>query len=480
MNAPFPHVLTALEEIVGPQGLIADPKEMRGYEVGARYDEGRAAVVVRPADVAQVSAVVGLCVRRGVSLVPQGANTGLVGASTPDGSGDQVVLSLDRLRAPLEADAQNRSVRAGAGVRLSALNDMLSPLGLWLPIDLGADPTLGGMAATNTGGARFIRYGDMRRQILGLQVVLADEAGSVVEFKRGVRKDNTGLDLRQLFVGAGASFGVITCVELEVQRQPRQTAAALVLLSDPAAALPLLAHFEREAGELLSAFEGMSREALTRALAHVPRLRNPFPSGEVPPYAVLIELSCVRPYRLGEVGLEKILEACVAEWWERADPSTLDALFGPPEDLWAIRHAIPEGLRGSGRVIGFDLAFRRSDLARFREVMIAELAEQFSELAVCDFGHIGDGGVHFNLVCDPANMLDAERLEALRRCVYDVAVGRFGGSFSGEHGLGRANLSFYRSYTSPQVQALSGKIQQVFTQSPLGAVDYAVPATAAQ
>ena len=473
MNAPFPHVRAALEQIVGPQGLIADPEGMRGYEIGARYDEGRAAVVARPADVGEVSALVSLCVRQGVTLIPQGANTGLVGASTPDGSGEQVVLSLDRLRAPLEVDVENRSVRAGAGVRLSAVNDMLGPHGLWLPIDLGADPTIGGMAATNTGGARFIRYGDMRRHVLGLQVVLADEAGTVVEFRRGVRKDNTGLDLRQLFVGAGASFGVITRAELEVHRQPRQSAAALVLLSDPAAALPLLAHFEREAGELLSAFEGMSREALMRALAHVPRLRNPFPAGEVPPYAVLIELSCVRPYRLGEPGLDKILEACVAEWWERADPSTLDALFGPPEDLWAIRHAIPEGLRGAGRVIGFDLAFRRSDLAAFREAMIGELAAGFPEMTVCDFGHIGDGGVHFKLVCDPAKAPDAARLESLRRCVYDMAVGRFDGSFSGEHGLGRANLAFYRAYASPQVQALSGAIQQVFTRSPLGVVNYA-------
>jgi FAD/FMN-containing dehydrogenase len=479
MTASSPQFITTLEAIVGPQGLITDQQEMRGYEVGARYDEGRAALVVRPCSTAEVSAVVGLCVRQGVTLIPQGGNTGLVGASTPDGSGGQVVLSLDRLQAPLDVDAENRSIRVGAGVRLSTVNAVLGPAGLWLPIDLGADPTIGGMVATNTGGARFIRYGDMRRQTLGLEVVLADEAGTVIELKRGVRKDNTGLDLRQLFVGGGGGFGVVTRVELEVQRLPRQVATALVLLTGADAALPLLAHFEREAGELLSAFEGMSEAALKRAIAHSPRLRDPFANGGTAPYAVLVELSCVRPPRIGEAPLEKVLEACLAEWWERSEDTTVDALFGRAEDLWAIRHAIPEGLRASGRVTGFDLAFRRSDLAAFRSLMIEKLAADFPEFAVCDFGHIGDGGVHFNLVCDPAQAPDEARTRALRNCVYDIAVGQFGGSFSGEHGLGRTNLPYYRTYTSHVVQALSGAVQQAFTAAPLGVVDYALPPDAA-
>lgn len=473
MIAAASHLAADLEAIVGPKGLITEPAEMRGYEIAARYGEGRAALVVRPADVAEVSAVMALCVNRSVRVIPQGANTGLVGGSTPDGSGDQVVLSLDRLRQPLKVDAVNRTVEAGAGVRLSAVNDLLSPLGLWLPIDLGADPTIGGMAATNTGGARFIRYGDMRRQVLGLQVVLADEAGTVIELKRGVRKDNTGLDLRQLFVGACGGFGVITRVEMEVQRQPRQTAAALILLSDPAVALPLLAHFEREAGELLSAFEGMSGEALARALAHVPGLRDPFAGGGPPPYAVLVELSCVRPVRIGETSIDKVLEACVAEWWERDDVATLDALIGPPEDLWALRHAISEGLRESGLLVGFDLAFRRSDLFAFRDAAVAMLAMEFPEFVVCDFGHIGDGGVHFNLVCLRAAAPDEARSRALRERVYELAVGQFGGSFSGEHGLGRVNLPFYQAYTPARVQELAGAVQRAFTATPLGVVDYA-------
>ena len=472
MSVADPELVGRLTALVGPAGLVLDDDGRRGYEAGARYGEGRAALVVRPSTTAEVSAVVADCVRNRVRLIPQGGNTGLVGASTPDLSGAEVVLSLDRLLAPLEVDPLNRSVVAGGGVRLSTLNAALDPHGLFLPIDLGADPTVGGMAATNTGGARFIRYGDMRRQVLGLEVVLADEAGTVLELRGGLRKDNTGLDLRQLFVGGAGTFGVVTRVDMEVQRQPRQTAAALILLEDPDAALPLLAHVEREAGELLSAFEGKSREALVRALAHVPGLRNPFP-GDPPPYAVLVEFSTVRPPRLGETRLEAILETCIGDWWERGEAVTLDALFGRPEDLWAIRHAISEGLRASGRIVGFDLAFRRSRLPDFRRAMVARLGEAFPEFAICDFGHIGDGGVHFNLVCEPSRWPDPDRLEALRTLVYDATVREFGGSFSGEHGLGRVNLPYYRRYTPAPLRSLAAEVQRVFTQAPLGVVDYA-------
>lgn len=472
MSEPGVDLIACFEPLVGPAGLISQPDVRRSYEVGARDEGGRAALVVRPATTAEVSAVVASCVRHRLRVIPQGGNTGLVGASTPDPSGRQVVLSLDRLRAPLEVDPVNRSVVAGAGVRLSALNDALGSHGLFLPIDLGADPTVGGMVATNTGGARFIRYGDMRRQVLGLQVVLADEAGSVLDLRGGLRKDNTGLDLRQLFLGGGGSFGVVTRVELEAQCKPRQSAAALVLLEDADAALPLLAHVEREAGELLSAFEGMSGEALARTLAHRPSLRNPFPA-DPPPYAVLVEFSSARAARAGETPVESVLEACISDWWEQGGSAGLDALFGRPEDLWAIRHSLSEGLRASGRIVGFDLAFRRSRLPDFRRAMIARLATAFPEFAVCDFGHLGDGGIHFNLVCAPANWPTPTRLSALRTMVYDAAVREFGGSFSGEHGLGRTNLPYYRRYTPAPLRALSGDVQRAFTSAPLGVVDFA-------
>ncbi|MGR4864869.1 FAD-binding oxidoreductase [Caulobacter sp. LARHSG274] len=449
----------ALAALVGPGGLILDPVDRAAYEVPARYAPGVAAAVVRPATTREVSAVVGYCVRQGLPFVPQGANTGLAEGSTPDAGGQQIVLSLDRLAAPLEIDAADRTATVGAGVRLSSLNAALESYGLFLPIDLGADPSLGGMAATNTGGARFLRYGDMRRHVLGLEVVLADAAGTVLQLSHGLRKDNAAIALRQLFVGGCGAFGVITKVTVEVHHRPRQTAAALLIPPDADAVLPLLQAFEAEAGATLTAFEGMSQAAMARAIEHVPSLSNPF-AGGVPDYAVLVELTRTWAPRAGEASLDEVLQQIAGDLLERDDSPLVDALFGPVERMWALRHALSEGLRASGPVVGFDLSFRRRDLARFRREAVAMLEQDFPDYALCDFGHVADGGVHFNLVrTGPA---DPARLEALREAVLVLAIDGFGASFSGEHGLGRAVQAPYDRFTPRLVQDYSAAVAAVF------------------
>jgi FAD/FMN-containing dehydrogenase len=449
----------ALAAMVGPGGLILDPADRVAYETPARYAGGVAAAVVRPATTDQVSAVVAYCVRHGLKFVPQGANSGLAEGSTPDMSGSHIVLSLDRLTAPLEIDAADRTATVGAGVRLSALNAGLEPHGLFLPIDLGADPSLGGMAATNTGGARFLRYGDMRRHVLGLEVVLADAAGTVLQLSHGLRKDNAAIALRQLFVGACGAFGIITKVTVEVHHSPRQSAAALLIPRDAEAVLPLLQAFEAEAGSTLTAFEGMSRAAMTRAIEHVPSLSNPFASG-IPDYAVLVELTRSWAPRDGEASLDEVLQQIAGEVLERDDSPLVDALFGPAEKMWALRHGLSEGLRASGPVLGFDLSFRRRDLARFRREAVAMLEADFPDYALCDFGHVADGGVHFNLVCTAA--VDPARYQALREAVLTLAVEGFGASFSGEHGLGRAFQDAYDRFTPRLVQDYSAALAAVF------------------
>lgn len=451
----------ALAALVGPGGLITDPADRAPYETPARYAGGTAAAVVRPATTAQVSAVVGYCVRHGLAFTPQGANTGLAEGSTPDASGTQIVLSLDRLTAPLEIDVADRTATVGAGVRLSALNAALEPHGLFLPIDLGADPTLGGMAATNTGGARFLRYGDMRRHVLGLEVVLADAAGTTLTLSHGLRKDNAAVALRQLFVGGCGAFGIITRVTVEVHHRPRQTAAALLVPRDLDAVLPLLQAFEVEAGSTLTAFEGLSKAAMSRAIEHVPSLSNPF-AGGIPDYAVLVELTRTWAPRDGEAPLDEVLQQIAADLLERDDGLLVDALFGPVEKMWALRHALSEGLRASGPVVGFDLSFRRRDLARFRREAVRMLEADFPDYALCDFGHVADGGVHFNLVgpADKAN--DPERRAALREAVLTLAVDGFGASFSGEHGLGRAFQDAYDRFTPRLVQDYSAAVAAVF------------------
>ena len=464
----------ALLQIVGPAGLLVTPGDRQPYETAARYGGGTAAAVVRPADTAQVSAVLQYVVRRGLPYTPQSGNTGLVLGSTPDASGRELVISLDRLRTPPRVDLDDRTVAVSAGTRLSALNAALEPHGLCLPIDVGSDPMIGGMVATNTGGARFLRYGDMRRHVLGLEVVLPDETGTVLKLSDGLRKDNAHLDLRQLFVGSCGALGIITAATLEVHPLPRQTAVALLVPRDEAAVFELLGAFETEAAETLTAFEGMSAAAMRRALAHVPTLRNPFPEG-LPEYAILVELTSAAAPRPGIPSLDDALETVITQLAERPTAPLRDVRFGAPERLWALRHSLSEGLRAGGPVVGFDLSFRRGDVMAFRRAAVARLASEFPDYEVCDFGHVADGGLHFNLVPRTAGQAAETRTAALRQRVLALAIDEFGASFSGEHGIGRANQAAYDRYVPTPVQCYSAAIAQIFARIPAAAVRFGPP-----
>lgn len=234
------HVAGALADLLGRDAVVTEPHELARYEKGWRYGLGTALVVVRPRSTGEVAHVLAFASERGLRLVAQGANTGLVGASTPDGSGGMLVLSLDRLTQPLEIDAVDRTVAAGGGVLLSQLDAALEPHGLMFPIDLGADPTVGGMVVTNTGGTRLLRYGDVRQNLLGLEVALAD--GTVLDLMTALRKNNTGLDAKQLFVGTSGVLGVVTRALLRVVPRPAQRATALVGAADGVTVLALLSH----------------------------------------------------------------------------------------------------------------------------------------------------------------------------------------------------------------------------------------------
>jgi len=465
----------ALCRIVGIAGIVVEPSDLVSYETAARYGGGKAAAVVRPADTEQVSAVVRFCVEQELEFVPQSGNTGLVLGSTPDTGGDQIVLSLDRLRAPPRIDVANRTVSVAAGVRLSTLNAALRPHGLFLPIDVSSDPMIGGMVATNTGGARFLRYGDMRRHVLGLEVVLPDEYGTVLTLANGLRKDNAHLDLRQLFIGSCGALGIITAATLEVHPIPRQTAAALLIPRDDEAVLELLTSFEQNAGEFLTAFEGMSKSAMRCAFAHLPRLPSVFSEG-LPNYAILVELTSTSAYRAGAPTLDDLLEALTTQLVQSASAPLADARFGTPERFWEVRHSLSEGLRAAGPVVGFDLSFSRTEVMRFRRVATSLLAEEFPEFEVCDFGHIADGGVHFNLVLRKGVLSDdPQRAEVLRDRVLTLAIEEFGASFSGEHGIGRANQQAYDRFTPQPIQQYSAAISNVFSRISAGAVRFGPP-----
>ncbi|MBV7519810.1 FAD-binding oxidoreductase [Ensifer sp. ENS12] len=466
--------IDALADILGNKGVVTRPEDLEAYETGARYDRGRTSLVLRPATTEEVSAAVAYCVTNGIALIPQSGNTGLVSGSTPDQSGDEAVLSLDRLAKRFELDLDNRSVRLDAGFRLSDLNRRLEEHGLFFPIDLGADPRIGGMIATNTGGSRFLKYGDVRRNTLGLKVVLADEDGTVLDLQCDLRKNNTGVDWKQLFIGTSGAFGIVTECVLNLERLPQQTATALLVPASGAHVLPLLRAMEERLGAYLSAFEGMSKNAVTAAFAHVPSLKNPFQGGNVPDYVILAEISRTWAPRDGEQSLDAVLESALAEIWEMEEAPLADAFVGPPHEIWALRHALSEGVKHLGKLIAFDVSFRRGDIMAFCDHMKAEMPAKFPDVTVCDFGHIGDGGVHFNLVVPKdSDLLKDETFESrLREWVFAVAVEEYHGSFSAEHAIGRRNQAYYDFYTPDKLKDMAAGLKSLTSPGKLGSVRF--------
>jgi FAD/FMN-containing dehydrogenase len=304
----------------------------------------------------------------------------------------------------------------------------------------------------------------MRRHVLGLEVVLADRDGTVLDLTSALRKNNTGIDFKQLFIGTGGAFGVVTQAALDVQPLPQQSATALVIPTDATnAPFALLRILEEHAGDCLSAFEGISANALLAALTHGQSV-NPF-GAMVPEYSILIELAAG-----GAVGdLEDRLTRVLEHATEQA--LVTDAVIGKGEQLWTLRHSVSPSLRSAGHVLGFDLAFDRDRVLAFRSAMTEELARSFPEYRVCDFGHLGDGGVHFSLLRS-RDSGSPERDAAVTDYVFDAAVTRFGGSFSGEHGIGRANQRIYDRYTPSLQQQLANGLSQLLGVGNQGAVRF--------
>jgi FAD/FMN-containing dehydrogenase len=442
----------SLRRLLGDDAVLTEPHELVRYEQGWRYGAGKALAAVRPGDTEGVSRALAYASAQGIRVVAQGSNTGLVGGSTPDGSGEMLVLSLERLSRVGTIDAVDRTVTAEGGVRLSQLEAALAEHGLMFPIDLGADPTVGGMVATNAAGTRVLRYGDVRQNLLGIEVVLAD--GTVLDLMAALRKNNTGLDAKQVFVGTSGVFGVVTRAVFRVAPRPAQRAAALVAAAHGAAVLELLHHLERGLGDVLSAFEVVSADALAPVFRYQPRLRSPF-GASLPPYTVLVELSSTLP--ADRLPLEDLLHSTLGDLVEGEGGEGITDVFpGRPADLWDIRHHVSESHRHEGEVLGFDISVPRSSMAEFVEAARDLLGPEYPFVRVCDFGHWGDGGVHLNLVWTkedaprPAAALKGE----LQPLVYDLAVHRFGGSFSAEHGVGPHNQAFYDQYTPALVRDL--------------------------
>jgi FAD/FMN-containing dehydrogenase len=455
----MPELAEELSALLGPGAVLTEPSDLEKYETGWRYGKGKALLMARPASTAQVAETLAFCRRHSLRVLAQGANTGLVGASVPDSSGRMVVLSLERLNKRLQVDVLDRTVTVDAGVLLSTLNEALAEHGLTFPVDLPADPQIGGMIAANTGGARLLRYGDVRRNLLGLEVVLAD--GTVVDALTALRKNNTGLDFKQLFTGTSGVFGIITGAVLQLAPLPRQRATALVGLQDGRAALDLLQALERSLSELLAAYEVMSANALGPVFEGSAPLRNPF-GAPLAPYTVLVELASTLPE--SALDLPGLLESALAEHMEAHDDQITDVIMGSPEAFWAMRHHISESLRDLGKVLAFDLSVPRSRLAAFTDAVKAWLQAEQPAFRVCDFGHWGDGGTHVNLVWreQDSPIPAAQLVPLVQRRIYELAVLEFAGSYSAEHGVGPHNQAFFDAFTGAPQKAAGAALKARF------------------
>ena len=447
----------SLRGIVG-SAQVLQGDDLAAYEVDWRKRwHGRARLVVRPGSTEEVAAVVRACAAHGVAIVPQGGNTGLVGASVPDGSGTQVVLNLGRLNRVREIDAANLTMTVEAGCLLQSVQEAAQARDLLFPLSLAAEGscTIGGNLATNAGGTQVLRYGNARELCLGLEVVTAD--GQVWDGLSGLRKDNTGYDLRDLFIGSEGTLGIITAATLKLYPRPAAVTTALATLAwlDDAVAFLALARARLDAA--LTGFEVMNAFSLELVRRHFPQLAQPLPPAG---WTVLLEQSAGDDATLAAQRFEDLL----ADAFERgliADAAVASSLEQSGA-MWHLRESIPLAQSLEGLNIKHDISLPISRIPAFVRSTDEALARAVPGVRLVDFGHLGDGNLHYNVQAPegvPADRFLAEREAEVNRIVYD-AVTAHGGSISAEHGIGALKRDELAQRKSPVALGMMRAIKQ--------------------
>jgi FAD/FMN-containing dehydrogenase len=429
MQAPLAP-LAAFLAALPADWVRTDPSDLAPHLTDWRGQKrGRADALLLPRDTDAVEAIVRLANRHGIALVPQGGNTGLVGGSVPEPSGDRpvAVLSLRRLNAIERIDPEGLSLVAGAGAILADVQAAAADSGCRFPLSLGAkgSATVGGLVSTNAGGVQVLRHGTMRALVLGLEAVLP--TGERLDQLSVLRKDNSGYDLKQLLIGAEGTLGVVTRVALKLAPALLQRSVAWVGLSDAAAALALLRQLRSAEGETVESFEFIAADALDLVLAHLPVARAPLAGRH--PLHVLVELG----------GPATALEAVLAEALEAGTigDAVVAASEAQAEAFWALRESIPEAEKREGGAIKNDISVAVADIPAFDAEARALFAGLLPGSRPLVFGHLGDGNLHWNL--RPPVGADsgwiAREGEGARRALHDL-IARYRGSISAEHGIG--------------------------------------------
>jgi len=440
-------LIDAIRKTVGNKGCLLEPDDMAVYLTDRRSALVRSApLVVRPATTQEVSEVLRLCHEANVGVVPQGGNTGLVEGSVPDISGGQIVLSLSRMRSVRELDVSNATLTVEAGAVLADVQRAADDAGMLFPLSLAAEGScqIGGNLSTNAGGTAVIRYGNARDLVLGIEAVLSD--GRIWNGLRALRKDNTGYDLKHLFIGSEGTLGVITAVVLKLFPKPQEQLSALVAVASARDASNFLSRCQRACGENISSFEYIHRNCLELVFEKIPGSRDPL--DEVYGHYVLLELGSSTPGTDLRAVLETLLEEAFAA--EEVENATIAATIEQSNALWKLREDIPEATRITGTRIGHDVAVPVALIADFLERGSAIVERMHPSARLIPFGHMGDGNIHFNMVAvddaHGASFLEPE--SEIRRAIYDL-VHEMGGSFSAEHGIGGLKKSDLVAYRSP-------------------------------
>ena len=448
--------LKKLAAIVGHEHLLRDSLEAYTVDWRKKY-AGKALAVVKPKTTAQVAAIVCLCAEHGVSIVPQGGNTGLVGGGVPDESGTQLIVNVSRMNAIRNIDLINNTLTVEAGCVLQTIQELADSNDRLFALALAAQGSceIGGNISTNAGGVQVVRYGNTRESVLGLEVVLPD--GQVLDGLQGLRKDNTGYDLKQLFIGAEGTLGIVTAAVLKLHPKPKATVTAWVALQSPRNAISLLNHIKSRHAESLTAFELVSRFSHELVLRHFPNFREPLTQAY--PWYVLLELNdssdTVKLQTALEVSLMGAVEA------EMIDDCVIAKNSHEGKALWALRENITEAQVHDGKNIKHDVSLPISNIAEFIDAADTALAAQYPGVRPVNFGHLGDGNLHYNIARPLDGYTEASWLaqwQSVNHIVHSL-VAHFSGSISAEHGIGQLKRDEIKDYKSAVALDLMRKIK---------------------
>jgi FAD/FMN-containing dehydrogenase len=458
LDRPDPNTLSELKAAVGDGAWLESPDDVAPFLSDFRHlYHGSAPLVLLPRNVDEVARILQICNRAEVAVVPHGGNTSYCGGATPDETGAQIVLSLRRLNRVRQVDAADYSMTVEAGCTLAEAQAAARDADRLFPLSLGSEGTaqIGGNLSTNAGGTAVLRYGMMRDLVLGLEVVLAD--GRVLRGLKSLRKDNTGYDVKSLFVGAEGTLGVITAACLKLFPQPADTATALAGIDSPQHALDLLARLRTAAGDQVTSFELMPRLAVQLTVKHVQGVADPLDQNT--PWYLLIELSSPNPQQ----GLLTLLTATLEE---AATAGTIqDAMLATSmaqaQAMWKLRESVPEAQRRHGASLKHDVSVPISAIPTLIEEGAALVRRLAPEGDVISYGHAGDGNLHFNVSQKPDADIKSfvARGPALEHAMFDL-VESLGGSISAEHGIGRLKAAEFARRADPVELAVMHELKR--------------------